>query len=83
MTRRTRCVWAVGRLTLAGMGAISFQEEDREARRRGGAGKRDPAEWDPGAGRAHRTGVVAAHASFFILKQFLEILDKADGDDDY
>ena len=35
----------------------------------------------PGAGAAQRTGVVAAHASFFILEQFFEVLDQADGDD--
>ena len=29
---------------------------------------------------AARTGVVAAHTSLFILKQFLEVFDEADGD---
>ena len=39
-------------------------------------------EGSPGAHTAHRMGVVAAHASFFALKQLLEVFDKADGDHD-
>ena len=37
---------------------------------------------DSAAGATARTGVVAARASLLILEEFLEVFDKADGDDD-